>query len=664
MIANTQASPLSSLFAAANPAAASTMGSASGASQPRFDLTLLEMTKQVVDSTVTAGESGSAVPEKVAKALESALNALLDQSQENLAFSSEPAAVRLQNLAIDQAAGAGNLTISEHKQLNELVGMAVGKIQSSLQPVIALPPKPAEEGTRAFSVLHSGPQGGTTVPDSTVQTDNALMTPEPVALKDDKDPSLELPQLAASMQAPMIVSTRTQVNAGTNADSTAPISEGIAQRQASVALPAQEPTAIVLTTQAPQPVDASSPAPQMTMNTPRQQQPVNGAMISPETDGNNQISNQTPKASIPAESQTAGAPKTAQSSGPVQDQASVSGAPRSGGQSQVAVTRQPGTVEAAQVEILRSTALPSAIVPGSEVTLSDIESLIAAQSPVLAQASTAAAPKPQPVLSEIVPPMTSPDSAQPVVQDVQPVAAQVPSQADLLLIAAPAVVLEAPLAVNVPLSKPANDAVPARPAALAREGSQAISPMQRFMDETELRSSMTRGTASLQASMMLTRDSFKDLAASITREYSLRESVFQQAMAAIEDASQSTSQIRIVLKPESLGSMEVSLSMEGGKLTAKLIASSTEVRDIFAANLTQFKQALETQGLQVNQLSVAVRADSQSQGQPQQSWQHQGQPSWQQAPAEEAPQLSANPFAAFTVPSGFGGSSSTFNALA
>jgi len=656
MIANTQASPLSSLLALANPAAASAMGSANGAPQPRFDLTLLEMTKQVVASTVTAGENGSAVPEKVAKALESALNALLEQSPENQAqaFSSEPAAVRLQNLAIDQAAGAGNLTNSEHKQLNELVGMAVGKIRSSLQPVIALPPKPAEEGTRAFSVLHSGPQGGTTVPDSTVQTDNAFAAPEPGALKDEKDPSRELPQLAASMQAPMIVSTRTQVNAGTNADSTAPISEGIAQRQAPAVSPAQEPTAILLTAQAPQPADTSSPAPQMTMTTPRQQQPVNvanGAMISPETDGINQISNQTPK----ADSQTAGAPKTAQPSGPVQDQASMSGASRSGGQSGVTVAQQPGTVEAAQVEILHSTALPSAIVPGSEITLSDVESFVAAQSPVSARASMAATPKPQPALSGIVPSMTSPDSAQPVVQDVQPVAAPAPSQAELQLIASP-------VAVNVPLSKPVSDAVPARPAALAREGSQTITPMRRFMDETELRSNITRGTASLQAPMMLTRDSFKELAASITREYSLRESVFQQAMAAIEDASQSTSQIRIVLKPESLGSMEVSLSMEGGKLTAKLIASSTEVRDIFAANLTQFKQALETQGLQVNQLSVAVRADSQ--GQPRQSWQQQGQPNWQQAQAEEAPQLSANPFAAFTVPSGFGGSSSTFNALA
>ncbi|MES2201225.1 MAG: flagellar hook-length control protein FliK, partial [candidate division FCPU426 bacterium] len=75
------------------------------------------------------------------------------------------------------------------------------------------------------------------------------------------------------------------------------------------------------------------------------------------------------------------------------------------------------------------------------------------------------------------------------------------------------------------------------------------------------------------------------------------------------------SQIKIRLKPDSLGTLDVSLNMEGGKLTARLLASSAEVRDVFAANLQQFKQSLEARGMQVTQLSVAVRAETGTQGQ-------------------------------------------------
>jgi flagellar hook-length control protein FliK len=83
------------------------------------------------------------------------------------------------------------------------------------------------------------------------------------------------------------------------------------------------------------------------------------------------------------------------------------------------------------------------------------------------------------------------------------------------------------------------------------------------------------------------------------------------------------------------------------------------VRDVFAANLPQFKQALEAQGLQVSALSVAVRAETGNQGQAQPQWQ---QPQWQPAIAEETPQLPAA-WNAFSAPV-FAGSSSTFNALA
>jgi len=53
----------------------------------------------------------------------------------------------------------------------------------------------------------------------------------------------------------------------------------------------------------------------------------------------------------------------------------------------------------------------------------------------------------------------------------------------------------------------------------------------------------------------------------------------------------------------------VTLRSEGGKVAAKIYAGNLEVRDVIANNLAAFKQTLEDQGLKVNELSVAVRAD-------------------------------------------------------
>ena len=113
----------------------------------------------------------------------------------------------------------------------------------------------------------------------------------------------------------------------------------------------------------------------------------------------------------------------------------------------------------------------------------------------------------------------------------------------------------------------------------------------------------------------------------MAHEFTTRESVLSQALSAIGKASQGSNQLKIQLKPESLGNLDVTLSIEGGKLTARIVASNTEVRDVFVNNMQQFKQSLEAQGLQVNQLSVAVRAETGTQGQ---AGQQQPQPQFLQ----------------------------------
>src|SRR4051812_42706910 len=125
MIANTQANPLSSLLAAFNPSVSSVMGSGANAGQPRFDLTLLEMTKQVFDSTAT-GPDTAAVPQKVRQALETVLGQLADQDPEMQSrLGKDSQALGIQNALVNQAAKAAGLNVAQHKQLDELVNLTV-----------------------------------------------------------------------------------------------------------------------------------------------------------------------------------------------------------------------------------------------------------------------------------------------------------------------------------------------------------------------------------------------------------------------------------------------------------------------------------------------------------------------------------------------------------
>jgi len=126
----------------------------------------------------------------------------------------------------------------------------------------------------------------------------------------------------------------------------------------------------------------------------------------------------------------------------------------------------------------------------------------------------------------------------------------------------------------------------------------------------------------------------------VVREFVLKESVLKQVAAQIEGAGKEASLLHIRLKPESLGSLDVTLRSEGGKLAAKIFAGNLEVRDVIANNLAAFKQTLEDQGLKVNELSVAVRSDV-----GQDSGQGRRQETVWQAPAvRKDPVVPAQPF--------------------
>ena len=65
-------------------------------------------------------------------------------------------------------------------------------------------------------------------------------------------------------------------------------------------------------------------------------------------------------------------------------------------------------------------------------------------------------------------------------------------------------------------------------------------------------------------------------------------------------------EIRLQLKPESLGEVEVRIATNNGIVSAEFIAESQRVKSLIEAGLPQLKQQLMDQGLNIQGLSVQV----------------------------------------------------------
>jgi flagellar hook-length control protein FliK len=62
----------------------------------------------------------------------------------------------------------------------------------------------------------------------------------------------------------------------------------------------------------------------------------------------------------------------------------------------------------------------------------------------------------------------------------------------------------------------------------------------------------------------------------------------------------------IRLKPAVLGEVEISLRMEDGRLTGRILTDSVSVKEALEAALVQLRQRLEAQQIQVAELTVGV----------------------------------------------------------
>ena len=72
------------------------------------------------------------------------------------------------------------------------------------------------------------------------------------------------------------------------------------------------------------------------------------------------------------------------------------------------------------------------------------------------------------------------------------------------------------------------------------------------------------------------------------------------------DIKPGVSEIRMNLKPESLGEVSLRIASENGVVTAHFIAENQRVKEIIESNFNQLQDALSEQGLNVTELSVSV----------------------------------------------------------
>ncbi|MFA6449855.1 MAG: flagellar hook-length control protein FliK [bacterium] len=92
----------------------------------------------------------------------------------------------------------------------------------------------------------------------------------------------------------------------------------------------------------------------------------------------------------------------------------------------------------------------------------------------------------------------------------------------------------------------------------------------------------------------------------------LKESVMQQIVqrAAYTFQNGAGGEVRIFLRPENLGDLQMKIKIDADVVTAKFTASSNEVKAIIESNLGQLKNALDQMGIKVGKFEVHVNTGS------------------------------------------------------
>ncbi|GEM_PF-5322041 len=83
-------------------------------------------------------------------------------------------------------------------------------------------------------------------------------------------------------------------------------------------------------------------------------------------------------------------------------------------------------------------------------------------------------------------------------------------------------------------------------------------------------------------------------------------------------------QVRIRLHPEELGSVQLQMSIQGQRMSGRVVAETEAARSILAEHLPELRQRLAEQGIQVERLEVSLEGEPDPRGQQNQSGTQQG----------------------------------------
>lgn len=606
---------LGAIFAGTSVPGLTGESSGAGNQAPRFDAVLAEMTRTTTqNATKSSTDQG-----KLKNAFSMILNqmALATPAQLNQ-LAQDPKA---QESLVAVAGSANQLDPSQQAQLSDLTSLALQKMQAdqvtgsqSIAPSQnAIQVAQSDEAALATSG-DPGPKGRN--PESTSTLQNVTQA----------DPSLQSSTSTVGPLQVLTVSTRTQVLG----DSASPLANEIMKAQDQQAKAQEKQPAPAPAQAAPVLVAQSQPATQPSAALPLQ---AAQAVIPA------QASETLPSGQAPAQ-----APQGAQAA-PQADDSTVVAAQDAVQKVDIQVSQAQGqtrlpddlpVIELAATVVEASQAQQASPQPEARPSAAD-KTAPQAQAPAQAQATT-------PVQPQAVLPVEDAKADGQVQAQPQP-ASQAAAQA------------QAAQAAVQPVAVQAVAEQAAQPAKAQDQPAPAVKmPVSQFKLLKELQGSLkSLEQEPSDAASLAPVSGFKQLADDLMKEYALNKTVFNQAVQEL-DTLKTTSQLSIQLKPEALGKLEVTLVSEGGKLAARIVAATPEVQQALANNLPAYKQALESHGIMVQELSVSVRSDL---GQGYQQQPQQQEQSWGTFKPATDPAAAVTAQSAFTDPLGYTGRLST-----
>jgi hypothetical protein len=137
------------------------------------------------------------------------------------------------------------------------------------------------------------------------------------------------------------------------------------------------------------------------------------------------------------------------------------------------------------------------------------------------------------------------------------------------------------------------------------EGKPAVSPEQK-------KSEPIPAESSTQPSVRPVWPAHEQLHAEVVRRLdAVKSAVLEQVLEKMVFSKSESGEAKVFvrLKPPSLGEVEISLYLEDGRLTGRIVAESAMVRELLDASLSQLRQRLEEQNVHVAELTISTRQE-------------------------------------------------------